>query len=397
MVKKSKLFNALDAHKGRDYDKERQKKLQKAAAKRKRLKAEKQAGENEGEDEEQEENVPAELNNVNGKGKQKSTTSHKEKKKEAEQSQNGTANPKDDDEESDSENEDDDDEAEDDTEQEEEEEPDSDDDIPLSELSEEDRADVIPHQRLTINNSAAIRASLKRISFISETTPFSEHNSLISTEHMDIPDPNDDLNRELAFYKVCLSAATTARSLLKTEGIPFCRPTDYFAEMVKSDEHMGKIKKKLFDEAAAKKASAEAKKQRDLKKFGKQVQIAKLQQRQKEKRETLEKISSLKRKRKANGGAPTEDEELFDVALEDASKSDRKTQNRRASGGGPNPKRQKKNEKYGFGGKKRFAKSGDAVSSGDLRGFSVNKMKGKKKPGGAAKRPGKSRRAAAKR
>jgi rRNA-processing protein EBP2 len=65
--------------------------------------------------------------------------------------------------------------------------------------------------------------------------------------------------------------------------------------MVKSDEHMGKVKKKLYDEAAAKKAGAEARKQRDLKKFGKQVQIAKLQQRQKEKRETLEKINSLKR------------------------------------------------------------------------------------------------------
>jgi rRNA-processing protein EBP2 len=58
-------------------------------------------------------------------------------------------------------------------------------------------------------------------------------------------------------------------------------------------------------------------------------------------------------------------------------------------------KRQKKNEKYGFGGKKRHAKSGDAMSSGDLRSFSVKKMKGGPK-GGGAKRPGKSKRAAAK-
>lgn len=35
MVKKSKLLTALDAHKGRDYEAERQKKLQKQAAKRK--------------------------------------------------------------------------------------------------------------------------------------------------------------------------------------------------------------------------------------------------------------------------------------------------------------------------------------------------------------------------
>ncbi len=55
---------------------------------------------------------------------------------------------------------------------------------------------------------------------------------------------------------------------------------------------------------------------------------------------------------------------------------------------GPN-KRQKKDEKFGFGGKKRFKKSGDAMSSGDLRGFSTKKMKG----GAAKQRPGKARRA----
>nr|KMM71876.1 rRNA processing protein Ebp2 [Coccidioides posadasii RMSCC 3488] len=386
MVKKSKLLNALDAHKGRDFDKERQKKLQKAAEKKKRLRAERQKEENEVDNEEKV-NGPEDSSNVNEEKQDTAAVTKKgDERKEDPKATQAETNASGD--EGDSENEDEHDENDLDAE-----EADSDEDIPLSELSEDDRADVIPHQRLTINNSAAIRASLKRISFINESTPFSEHNSLTSTEQMDIPDPNDDLNRELAFYKVCVSAATNARSLLKKEGVPFSRPTDYFAEMVKSDEHMGKIKKKLFEEAAAKKASAEAKKQRELKKFGKQVQIAKLQQRQKEKRETLEKINSLKRKRKIDGGAPTEDEDLFDVALEDAGKSERKKQN---PTGGPNPKRQKKNEKYGFGGKKRFAKSGDAMSSGDLKGFSVSKMKGKK-PGGAAKRPGKSRRAAAKR
>lgn len=193
------------------------------------------------------------------------------------------------------EDDDDEDEVELDGEEDEEEEEEEGEDIPLSDLSEDERADVIPHQRLTINNSAAINASIKRISFITAQTPFSEHNSLMSTEPVDVPDPNDDLTRELAFYKVCQAAAIEARHTLKKEGVSFTRPTDYFAGMVKNDEHMTKIKKKLFDEAASKKAAAEARRQRDLKKFGKQVQVAKLQQRQKEKKETLEKINSLKR------------------------------------------------------------------------------------------------------
>lgn len=77
---------------------------------------------------------------------------------------------------------------------------------------------------------------------------------------------------------------------------------------------------------------------------------------------------------------------MFDIALEDASKEDK------SKGRGAPNKRQKKNEKFGFGGKKRFAKSGDAASTGDLRGFSAKKMKGKT---GKPQRPGKSRRAKA--
>lgn len=110
-----------------------------------------------------------------------------------------------------------------------------------------------------------------------------------------IPDVSDDLNRELAFYAQSLQAAQLGRKLLKEEGVPFTRPTDYFAEMVKADEHMEKVKGKLIEEAASKKASADARKQRDLKKFGKQVQVAKLQEREKEKKATLEKIKVLKR------------------------------------------------------------------------------------------------------
>ena len=395
MPKRSKLLQALDDHKGRDYAAEKQKKLVKAAEKRKAAK--KAAAQDSDEEVEGKKNV-----------------------EDAKVNKEGAASDDEDDEEDEDfvaeENADDDEEEE----EEEEEEEDEDEDIPLSDLSDAEAEDVVPHQRLTINNSAAINASLKRISFISHLTPFSEHNSLVSTEPIDIEDPNDDLTRELAFYKVCQSAATTARGLLKKEGVPFTRPGDYFAEMVKTDEHMGRIKKKLYDEAAAKKASAEARKQRDLKKFGKQVQVAKLQQRQKEKRETLEKINDLKKsmfpllilhpslpvkrkkKKKKNTNpqtepktdttGPTDDsKDLFDVAIEDAAAQPARKRTRDGDSSAVNHKRQKKNEKFGFGGRKRHAKSGDAVSSGDLRNFSAKKMKG------GAKRPGKSKRAAAKR
>ncbi|KAI2789836.1 rRNA-processing protein EBP2 [Penicillium oxalicum] len=377
MVKRSKLLQTLDAHRGRDYNAEKQKKMVKAAKKRKST-----------------DQTPASAEVSSKKAEEKKIAESEDEEEEEEQAQVADGSDESDKEqevEAEAENKENEDEEEEEEEEkeeeEEEEEEEKEEDILLSDLEEDEREDVVPHQRLTINNSAAIKTSLKRISFINQNTPFSEHNSLVSKEPIEVTDPNDDLNRELAFYKVCQAAAIQARGLLKKEGVAFTRPGDYFAEMVKNDEHMDKIKKKLYEEAAGKKAAAEARRQRDLKKFGKQVQVAKLQQRAKEKRDTLEKINTLKKKRKADSSAPTDDaNDLFDVAIEESGKPEKRNRE-----GGPNAKRQRRDQKFGFGGKKRFSKSGDAVSTGDMRGFSQKKMKA-----GASKRPGKSKRAAAK-
>lgn len=104
----------------------------------------------------------------------------------------------------------------------------------------------------------------------------------------------------------------------------------------------------------------------------------------------------------------TEADDLFDVAVDNELRSAGNGGNskKRSAGGdsrgAPNAKRQKKDAKYGFGGKKRFAKSGDAMSSGDLSGFSAKRMKqgggagggGGPKKGGKAPRLGKARRKA---
>ncbi|MCJ1281583.1 rRNA-processing protein and EBNA1-binding protein ebp2 [Xylographa opegraphella] len=386
MARKSKLLAALDAHQGKDYKLEKQKSLQKDAAKRKRIKAAAQNGadnagsgpeavendvqqqlgvESEGWESDDDEEPPMDLeenvnDNIDGDFSGVNEVAEDASKHPPSDLESGG----------------------------------SDGGIPLSDiesLSSEEKGDLVPHQRLTINNTSALLKAHKSIALPISTLPFSAHQSISSAAQISIPDINDDLNREIAFYKQCLDSATEARSLLKKEGVPFTRPTDYFAEMVKSDEHMGKIKDKMTEEAASKKASAEARRQRDLKKFGKQVQVAKLQERDKAKRETLDKINILKRKRRDADTGKANEEDLFDVVLEDASTADKAARSSRRDGKGTTrDKRQKKDAKFGFGGKKRFAKSGDAVSTGDLRGFSSKKMKGEKK---GPQRLGKSRRA----
>ncbi|KAI9859319.1 MAG: rRNA-processing protein and EBNA1-binding protein ebp2 [Vezdaea acicularis] len=270
--------------------------------------------------------------------------------------------------------------------------------LPLSALSPQTSdTDLIPHQRLTINNHTALTSALTRIRLPYATLPFSAHQSLTSPSPISIPDASDDLNRELAFYSQSLSAAQQGRQKLTKEGIPFTRPPDYFAEMVKSDAHMTSVRQKVRDAKANQAAAAEARKQRDLKKFGKAVQVAKLQERAKERREGGERVKALKRKRRGEGDTGGErEEEMFDVGLEEEVGS-RARKGARAEFGGSKEgrqggaKRQKmgregKDRKFGFGGKKRFAKSGDAVSTADMTGFSAKKMKG------GTKRVGKSRR-----
>ncbi|KAK3648558.1 rRNA-processing protein EBP2 [Elasticomyces elasticus] len=275
--------------------------------------------------------------------------------------------------------------------------------IPLSDiesLASEDKGDVIPYQRLTINNTAALQRSLKSFA-LPDGLPFTATQAVSSAEPIEIADVEDDLNRELSFYQQSLHAVKEARIQLKKEGVPFSRPADYFAEMVKSEEQMGKVRQKMVDEAARKKASSDARRQRDLKKFGKAVQIAKLQERDRTKRDTLDKIGALKRKRAGGNDLTAKEDDMFDVALEDAattekgdraarkSKAGRDGGSRRGGDEGPNRKRAKKDEKFGFGGKKRFSKSNDAKSTAESDGYNVKKMKG----GKGAMRPGKSKRA----
>ncbi|GAB1314130.1 rRNA-processing protein EBP2 [Madurella fahalii] len=281
----------------------------------------------------------------------------------------------------------------------------------LTDLDEEDEENIAAgtRTRQTIYNKEGLLAALRRIALDTnpKTVPFAFHQSVVSSKRTEesIPSIEDDLQREIAFMNQSLEAARQGRMLLRKEGVPFTRPTDYFAETVRSDATMEKVKAKLVEEATAKKAAAEARKQRDLKKFGKQVQVQKQQERAKQKRETLDKINLLKRKRQEGGSSALgahEADDLFDVAVDNELASHSNKSKKRSAGehGPPNAKRQKKDAKYGFGGKKRFAKSGDAMSSGDLSGFSAKRMKtgggaaGGGKKHGKAPRLGKSRRKA---
>jgi rRNA-processing protein EBP2 len=101
-------------------------------------------------------------------------------------------------------------------------------------------------------------------------------------------------------YKQALHGAKAAISLAAKHNLPFTRPSDYFAEMVKSDVHMERIRQKLLDESATIKKSEEKRKEREGKKFGKQVQIEKLKEREKGKKDMEARLKALKRSNPSN-------------------------------------------------------------------------------------------------
>ena len=279
---------------------------------------------------------------------------------------------------------------------EEEENDDEEEEIPLDSLpssaSLSEQALASRHNRIRINNTEAMQRVYEDMRLDGPSTsgkmPWIETMSLVY-EHAtadEVPDAQNDLDRELSFYRQSLAAAIRGRELVLAAKVSFSRPNDYFAEMVKTDEHMERVRQRLLDESASIKASEDAKRQRELKKYGKKIQTEKLFERQRSKRDMQEKVNALKRKRQT--GLDMDDDE-FDVQLEEAlgeRKASQRTQR------GPNKKRQYRDEKYGFGGKKRHNKSNTAEST-DQVGPSRRKP-GQRPKGGKAKRPGKARRAA---
>lgn len=211
---------------------------------------------------------------------------------------------------------------------------------------------------------------------------------------------HDDFRRELAFYKQVQASVLEVLPKLNRLGIQTRRPDDYFAEMAKSDRHMKRIREKLIAKEISMEKSEKAKKLRQARKFGKQVQVEVLKKRAQEKKKMLEEVKKYRKGQK--------DKLDFMVDLEDEEKK-KKTRRHQTQATQkkeqfmPNKKRQHKNERFGFGGQKKRSKSNTAESFDKMTPVESMMMKqssrrhsGKKsaaaKKGKKQQRPGKSRR-----
>ncbi|GLJ28066.1 hypothetical protein SUGI_0551060 [Cryptomeria japonica] len=125
-------------------------------------------------------------------------------------------------------------------------------------------------------------------------------------------DANDDLAREMAFYTQALEGTRQAYNKLQAMGIPFLRPEDYYAEMVKTDNHMLKVKDKLLFQKQKIEEAEERRKSREAKKLSKAVQAAKLKERAKKKKEDFESVKKWRKMRQNSGFKDGDDEMPLD-------------------------------------------------------------------------------------
>ena len=179
---------------------------------------------------------------------------------------------------------------------------------------------------------------------------------------LSIPDPHDDLHRESQFYSATQAAVLSGLQLLQQHRIPYLRPSDFYAEMVKPDAHMARVKDALIREKSRMDAVEGRKKEQTARKFAKQVQVAKVQEKQRDKREALQAVARQRQTAKQSPSVLSEHSTLpgVDEAMADVKQRSEAKRSR---------KKEAKEAKYGFGGKKRRVKSNDRESVEDVSGF----------------------------
>ena len=156
---------------------------------------------------------------------------------------------------------------------------------------------------------------------------------------------NNDIKREIHFYQQTLSSVQTALKRIKSE-IPngdklIQRPNDFYAEMIKTDDHMKKIKGRILWEQKKIGIVENRKKNKRLKKYHKQLMSNKIAENAKKIKSEAEALEEWK-------NSTNRDDRSLQQILKDARSA---YQNKESLKGKkkPNMKRIIKNLKYGSG------------------------------------------------
>ncbi|XP_063706943.1 probable rRNA-processing protein EBP2 homolog [Culicoides brevitarsis] len=190
----------------------------------------------------------------------------------------------------------------------------------------------------------------------------------------------NDFKREIEFQRQAQGAVIEGMSRLHELKIETKRPDDYFAEMAKTDEHMQKVRKFLMAKQEGQQKSERVRQLREQRKMAKILQKQANEKKAAEKKKMLDEVKAFRKGKLKNLDFLNDDKE--------AAQAHQKPKKKQLAKGKPkvSAKRQARDAKYGFGGKKRGSKRNTAESH-----LGINKRTMKK--GAKPQRAGKAKRA----
>ncbi|CAE7215227.1 EBP2 [Symbiodinium natans] len=206
----------------------------------------------------------------------------------------------------------------------------------------------------------------------------------------------DGVKLESAFLGMAAEAAAEGYRRLRVMKIPCTRPNDFYAEMMRPDKQMYRVRQQAAEEERRIKIVEDRKKHQASKKFAKKAKAKKLEARAQEKRTSLEQIANWRARKKSEGNN-TDDQDLEEILSRQGKKKEQDGKGKGKGKAMKSAKRRSLDEKYGFGGKKKRSKQNDKSSTHDMsaspwgKGKAKGKGRGKGKGKGKGKGPGNKR------
>lgn len=252
----------------------------------------------------------------------------------------------------------------------------------------------VAKKRPIINKSAEMKEKLAEIT---KDLPWVETLEVVTPHsEMDKKVENDDFQRELNFYKQAEKAVQIAYPRLLNLGIKVLRPTDYYAEMAKSDTHMQKVRKRLLGIQEMKERQEAFRRIREEKKFAVKVQKEVLAAKNTEKKNLAEAVKKHKKGMKQQLEDMLNNVKRHGLDQDDDAPTgafgDRLGGRGGAGRGGAGRggsmrnagelKRKLKSDKFGYGGKKKGMKRNNKESFNDLFGAPRGGFGGRGRGGG---------------
>lgn len=191
-----------------------------------------------------------------------------------------------------------------------------------------------------VDNLAMERKLVEMRIFADATTSANDRALLDFTESLCIPMSittplpselaQDDLQRESRFAELATESVHAGLSKLRRLHVKFRRPSDYFAEMVKNDQHMTKVKSRLLHEKERIELAQKNRNNRDLRKNRKKVRQEQMESDQRKRQnvkqeiEAVSKMNKERLRRRSKGrdnpdgeGIDNDDDDDFPVHLLD--------------------------------------------------------------------------------